>query len=477
MEEGDDLSWEWPTHAKSGWTSRAISKLCKLAEKHHRKIFWCHFHGCAYGLTYNSYPVQKSWTVATTDRNVWLALQKKCPGHTEHLHCRGVVAQASAYYPVQMVRAVCRAIDASWHHLEERSGTSLGRDVEHYLLDFVDAVDETYGINGRAVDAADTVQHQDDLMAREDDPTVLALTRQRMPPVMPKGKALENVKAMMMRVHKASGHASFANLQRLLRVRGAPPWAVALAGQLKCPECAESKAPMSAAVASLQETPGLFEIVGSDVFEYEYGGHKYKFLLMRDRASSLVQTELLQQYGGVDQPSAWEPTSDIIIRMFGRWMMNNPAPKWLLTDSATYFTSQAILDFCMESGLGLLTTPAESHEMLGAEECAINLLKRTAEKLLRDNEELSVELAFHLASHGHNQAIGPSGYSPFQWTRGSSSPMENIPVGINPKKAFDGMLKLKERARVAFQVESAKARLSKLGNTTPKPVQVFKPGQ
>ena len=55
--------------------------------------------------------------------------------------------------------------------------------------------------------------------------------------------------------------------------------------------------------------------------------------------------------------------------------------------------------------------------------------------------------------------------------------MENIPVGINPKKAFDGMLKLKERARVAFQVESAKARLSKLGNTTPKPVQVFKPGQ
>ena len=108
---------------------------------------------------------------------------------------------------------------------------------------------------------------------------------------------------------------------------------------------------------------------------------------------------------------------------------------------------------------------------------AINVIKGTADKLLKDNEELSVELAFHLAAHGHNQTIGPSGFSPFQWTRGSSAPMENIPVGLNPKKAFDGMLKLKERARVAFEVESAKVRLSKLGNTTPKPIQVFKPGQ
>ena len=35
LESGDDLSWEWPTHAKSGWTSKAILKLRKLAEKHH----------------------------------------------------------------------------------------------------------------------------------------------------------------------------------------------------------------------------------------------------------------------------------------------------------------------------------------------------------------------------------------------------------------------------------------------------------
>ena len=55
--------------------------------------------------------------------------------------------------------------------------------------------------------------------------------------------------------------------------------------------------------------------------------------------------------------------------------------------------------------------------------------------------------------------------------------MENILSGLNPRKAFDGMLKLKEKARVAYEMESAKSRLSKLNSTVPKRVQVFKPGQ
>lgn len=258
-----------------------------------------------------------------------------------------------------------------------------GRDVGHYLLESAEVAEETYGDHGCSCEGIKDMSYQ---QARDKGPTVLALTRQRMTVEMPKGKALENIKAMMFRVHKAPGHSSFPNLQRLLRVHGAPPWAVALAGQLKRSECAESKVPMSAAVASLQESPALFEIVGADVVEYEYGGHKYRFILMRDRGSALVQTELLQEYGGEDQLSSWEPTSEIVIRMFGRWTMNNPAPKWIITDSATYFTSQAMTGFCMESGLGRLTTPAESHEMLGAEEAAINLVKRTADKLLKPFE-------------------------------------------------------------------------------------------
>ena len=129
------------------------------------------------------------------------------------------------------------------------------------------------------------------------------------------------------------------------------------------------------------------------------------------------------------------------------------------------------------SGIGLLTTPAESHQMLGAEEGAINIMRSTVTRLLKDEDSLDTETAYQLAAHGHNQCIGATGFSPFQWTRGSASPMEHLPIGINPRKAFDGMLKMKEKARVAYELESAKSRLSKLNNTVPQPVQVFRPGQ
>ena len=55
--------------------------------------------------------------------------------------------------------------------------------------------------------------------------------------------------------------------------------------------------------------------------------------------------------------------------------------------------------------------------------------------------------------------------------------MENIPLGIDPRKAFGGMLKLKEKARVAYEMASSKARLSKLNNTIPQQVRTYKPGQ
>ncbi|CAL1133834.1 unnamed protein product [Cladocopium goreaui] len=159
----------------------------------------------------------------------------------------------------------------------------------------------------------------------------------------------------------------------------------------------------------------------------EYQNAKYKFLLMRDRASALVMVEFLKKHGAPEE-TAWEPTSEDIIKSFSRWLMVNPAPKWIITDAARHFTSQRILDYAGQSGTGVLTAPAEAHQMMGSEE-------------------------------------------------GASAPLDNIPLGINPKKAFGGMLGLKERMRVAFQAEGAKAKLSKLKKTIPQPTVTYKPGQ
>ena len=321
-------------------------------------------------------------------------------------------------------------------------------------LDGVPIADENY-------DGDQSQQH-----ARSEEPSIMALSRNRFSTEPPTGRKLEEIKSQMLRIHRASGHTSMANLQRLLRARKAPQWAIDLAGNLKCPECVESKRRPSPPVASLHETPGLFEIIGTDIFEFEGEGiQKFKYQIIRDRASGLVMTYFHQQYGGPDEPSAWEPTTTHVIQALSQWMMHNPAPRWILTDSAAYFTSQQMIDYAARSGVGLLTTPAESYQTLGTEEGAMRILKGTVDRLLKEEPELPVPTAFALACHGHNQAIGPSGFSPVLWSRGSTSPLENIPLGLNPHKAFGEMLKLKEKARVAYEMESARARISRLNNT------------
>ena len=140
----------------------------------------------------------------------------------------GQVAKASAYYPQRMVQAVCRAISSTWTSKEDRAGLSLGRDVCHFLLKAEDVAEETYGMRGCPCDVESYGIFKGHQLAHQEDPQILALTRQRMPAEMPKGKALENIKSQMLRIHKASGHSAFSNLQRLLRARQAPPWAVAL---------------------------------------------------------------------------------------------------------------------------------------------------------------------------------------------------------------------------------------------------------
>ena len=461
VENGGTFCWEWPTTATKGWNAKCIKKILKGLRRLNQPAYWCKLDGCAYGLEYQGYPVKKSWTILTNNKNVWLSLQKRCPGHQDHLHCRGTVAQASSYYPWKMVQAATKAIVASWKSVEDNVGTSLSKDVEAYLLDIHEAREEEPFVE----------------QLRWEDPSILALTRNRFPEKPPVGRQLENIRQQMMRIHRASGHASFSNLQRLLRARKAPQWSIDMAGRLTCPECVESRKPKPQPPSSMHPMPGLFEIVGTDIFEFEHGDRKHKLILWRDRASGLVMVDELQVYGGPDdEVKHWEPKTKDVLRSFSRWLMHNPCPAWVISDPATYFTSEEFLEFMGRSGIGVLTIPAESHWMLGGEEGAISVLKMAVKRLLKEEADLNIDQAFQLAAHGHNQTIGSTGYSPFQWTRGSSCPQGQLPAGIDPSKAFQGALKLKEKARVAFEAENAKYKLSKLNNAKTRPASTFQPG-
>ena len=174
--------------------------------------------------------------------------------------------------------------------------------------------------------------------------------------------------------------------------------------------------------------------------------------------------------------SRWEPTAQDVVNSFLKWLMTNPSPSWIISDAGPQFTSETFLDFCSRSGIGVMTAPAEAHWIMGAEEGCINVLKSSVRRLLKEEPELTIAHAFALAAHGANHTIGPSGFSPFQWVRGGAPPQEELPSGLDPKKAFGGQLKLKEKARIAFEQEHAKYKLSRLNNALGRSPQSFKVG-
>ena len=465
LSRGMDFAWEWPTGASKGWNSKGIQRLLRKAKELGIPLFWCRFHGCAYGLEFQGVPILKQWTVLTSSRRLWLSLQKRCPGHHEHVACRGKVAQASAYYPAGMVKAASKAIVASWSEMESGQGVSLAQDVQTYLLESEVATD------GHHDKVRDSV--------RLEDPMIMALSRKRFPAEPPTGAKLNSIRQMMLRVHRASGHSSMASLKKMLQIRGAPKWALDLAENLQCPDCLESKKPRPAPPSSTRELPALFEQVGTDVFELEFSevreGQqsdvlKAKFVLWRDRASGLTFVDLLQRYS-----KSWEPTTSAVLRSFSKYLAMNPSPKWVISDPASYFTSQEWLDYFSRSGIGVLTSPAEAHWVLGGEEATIGALKATVRRLLKEMPTMDVEEAMNLAVNAHNSAIGPNGFSPFQWTRGQSMDPE-FPVGLNPSKAFAGVLKLKMKAKAAYEAESARIKLSRLNNTVGRPMSSYRAG-
>lgn len=157
--------------------------------------------------------------------------------------------------------------------------------------------------------------------------------------------------------------------------------------------------------------------------------------------------------------------------------MINPSPTWIISDAGTIYTSEEFMEFAQRSGVGLLTAPAEAHHIMGPEEGCIGILKNAVRRLLKEEQSLTVDQAFALAVHAHNNTINSTGFSPFQWVRGGSCPQENLLPGLDPKKAFGGVLRLKEKARIAYEQEHAKQRLSRLNNSLVRRPMTCRPGE
>ena len=130
--------------------------------------------------------------------------------------------------------------------------------------------------------------------------------------------------------------------------------------------------------------------------------------------------------------------------------------------------------------MGLSIAPAEAHWIMGPEERAIGIAKRTVERLAKEGSRLSVPDLYTMAAGAMNAHVGSSGYSAFQWAFGHGGGVlddEQLLQGVDPGKAFGRLVKERQRAKLAFEKERAADRFGKLANTTGRKVTQYKSGQ
>ena len=143
-------------------------------------------------------------------------------------------------YPEKLCKDVLKELEFSW----KQDSRSLEKETESYLLEIND-----YQKAGRpTTDLHPDVPRSELPGQQAEHPRaegeILALSRKRLDmETAPTGKRLEAVKQLMLRAHRASGHAGMSNLVQLLRARGSPGWALELATNLECPDCKEASKP------------------------------------------------------------------------------------------------------------------------------------------------------------------------------------------------------------------------------------------
>ena len=454
IQQGRDVVLEMPARIHSCW--QELTYLKDVAAEHGTAIYDFKIHGCAFGMTCGGTPVRKVWRIMTTSEAVRMGLERGCPGHLEHVEDHGGCPDCSdtKWYPQSLEKRMVQAV--AWTLQSKHRVRTMADDVEEELL-------SQRWFERRVQESPEERSY--------------ALSRQRLPVEPPTGRRLEEVRQLILRLHRSSGHTSFTAIAKLLSRRGAPDWAVELAKTIECPACIESRRPIPNPPSSTSGPPSLWELVGTDVFEFSFKNEerkirKLKGCLWVDRASRFCVVSGMKIYD-----EAWEPSTSDIIRVFLRdWMMMNPAPKWLMADSALYYTSEEMREFCGKSGIGLLIAPPEAHWLMSHEEQLVGRLKSTVERMLKEDPDLSVISMFHHACHAHNSTIQhQSGYSPFQWVRGAV-PSDMVPEGADPKKAFSETLKFREQAAIAYRKAQAADQLSKLNNSVSRPPQIFEPG-
>ena len=484
--------FEWPRDAVDGWRIQEFQRFERwLHSTFGIQLFRTHLHGCMFGVRAPSGELlNKPWVILTTDEFFFKHATTKCDGSHEHrpggmLGMGSKHVNATAFYPTSMARRIVQVwkkgkfqdndmfvlnqLHTAAHSYEDPVASNPFTLQE--LQEDLPELDETaYAASKRKP----RTQDPDDADPDQDQHEFVDDTQR------------ERCRAMLHRLHRSAGHPSNRNLARLIRDRGLPRWMVEEAANLKCQACVENqRGNQLIPHKSIGVQPQPWQFVGMDVFEVPFPKQqcKVRYLVMADLCMQFVSLQVL--HVGSLSDSGTDGGDKLVAAFCNGWLIHRPRPEWVLVDSQTSLCYGAMSDFLSMAGIGLSVIAGEAHWQHGKTESMVRITKGIIRRLRNENPEIDPAAAAYLACIASNNTWKSNGFSPVQWAYGCDpdfkpdvepDPLEaNKRFGIGPK-IFAELQQHRDRARAICAEEIAKETMTRLWNSSSRPVSSFQVG-
>ena len=309
----------------------------------------------------------------------------RCPKNHEHrpiegqLHGGQRVSSFVATYTPKFVKTMLRAFRVGQH---DHHATAVNLHECHMECLAVDADDPS----ARAPDAEGSLAQESN---SEDD---------------------AKIKATLAKLHRNLGHPSTQDMCRILRHSRASDRAIQLAGQLQCTVCQNHQQPKSALPANVPHSFQFNHHIGMDV--------KY---LQGWRTNQRVPCVNIVDYGTSMQvmvPIYVKESAEVLKKTLrDQWMSWAGPPVHLTTDSAKPNISEAMSDFCDDSGITMHQIAADARWQLGKVERHGQWFSRIFDRVCSEVHPTNAEQFADCVAQtqmAKNSLISQSGASPCQ---------------------------------------------------------------
>lgn len=391
------------------WQLDEMQELLNEPMVHRVVIDQCHF-----GLMNEHGELHRKPTQLVTSSQVLVSKMLGCRCRGGHTHAPVIggskVTRPAGHYPKALASAMVSAMQDQFN-FETKSLYVLDEPYEALAVEEME--DPTH-----AAESAAPWQSSDDEVVMN---FVGEDSKMRISP---------GVRQMVFRLHENTGHRSGKRLARALMVCGAPKEAILAAKQLRCPVCAEQRAPKARRPATLPQASQVGAKAHIDLLMLEDAiRHSYVVVHVTDSVSRFQMAAVM----------ADKSSSSVIHFLATHWIPLMGPPETLVADQGREFISQEFEDWTSSRSIYLYHVGVQCPWQNGVAERSGATLKALVGAIVRGqaivgHDEMAMAVGEAVASY--NSDVNEEGISPLQAVTGRQpAPPGDVLAGVSNRLA------------------------------------------